>query len=301
MIRKSATLAVAAMLALSLCACGGGSAQPATDEQPAEGVATEQAETTEETDAVELEPEDEATPEEYDPMVDNIDLTLEGGSIRYVSFEQANEGLVDADGALVFVFEFTNEQSKPAQCQNFFRIQFFQNGVELKGDLSYSSAGGEQYDLIGAFFSEAMKGGTITFGRIVVPQDDSPITIMVEPNGAPVEDNYQMMEVALDGSSAGSDEAASSESAAAIDDIDAALQGTWSLGGEDSFTFDNGELTFHASGRTISGTYEIDTEESRIIGHLQASDGNVKASISYTFEDGELRLFNKNGDEFTRE
>ena len=98
--------------------------------------------------------------------------------------------LTSADNAYVFVFEFTNLRSEPAQAQNIFQIQFFQNSVEIRDSGSWSSNGGDQYDLVSAYFNEALQGGTITFGRIFVPANDSPVTIMVKRNALKMAQMY---------------------------------------------------------------------------------------------------------------
>lgn len=200
MFRKTTTMTIAALLSLALCACGsGGGAQ-----QSSGGAASEAAASTSSSEAPAATSSVSATSEssssqaaEYDPKVSSIDLTLDGGNIRYDHFEQANAELTEEEGALVFVFDFTNAKSTPAMCQSTFRIQFFQNGAELNGNTTYSSSGGEQYELVHASFNEAMKDGTVRFGKIVVPKDDSPVTVMVSPNGATLEDNYQTMEVPI--------------------------------------------------------------------------------------------------------
>lgn len=291
-------LGALAMPALALaCALALGGCGQAPSQEPAADTATNTAPV----EAPEPAPEPEKA--EYDPMVSSIDLTLDGGTIRYDHFEKANAELTDSENALVFVFDFTNAQTVPAQCQSVFRIQFFQNGSELSSDSSYSSEGEDQYELVGAFFNEAMKDGTVTFGRIVVPEDDSPITVMVSPNGVALADNYQTMEVnisdASESSSASSSETSTDVSA---DEINAALQGTWQIEGAETgyFTFDQWSLTVDSSAASMSGTYEIDADSSSIIGHLETSDGTVKVTIPYEYDGTSLKIFNNQGAEMTR-
>lgn len=291
MIKKTAATAITALLALTLCACGSsGGTQVASN-----GNASEEAASTSSSSS-------ETQTAEYDPMVDNIDLSLDGGSIRYDHFEKADAELTDADNALVFVFDFTNAQNTPAQCQSVFRIQFFQNGSELNGNHSYSSAGGDQYELVGAFFNDAMKGGTVTFGQIVVPSDDSPITIMVSPEGATLEDNYQTMEVAISGADGSDSSSVGALASTSTDEIDSALQGTWQTEGAEKglFTFEQGSLSVSGSGAIMSGSYEIDTDSMTVIGHLETSDGTVKIELPYEYDGSVLKVFNNRGAEMTR-
>lgn len=293
MARNAALLMVTALFALTLCACGSnGGTGSDSGSQDAQSVSSAS----------------ESQAAEYDPSVEAIDLSLEGGSIRYDHVEKANEGLTTEENAFVFVFEFTNKQSEPAQVQQVFRIQAFQNGAELTKNPSYSSAGGDQYELVGAFFGEAMKDGKVTFGKIVCPQDDSPITIMVGPNGAR-ENNYQTMEVPIDslGSEAGSktDAAEASTAGAAAgataEEVDAALQGTWAVGPQGMFTFDEGTLSVEGQGMTLVGTYEVDAASSQIVAHVETTDGSVKFSLPYEFDGSALKFYNSEGNEATKQ
>lgn len=266
MLKKLFLMAAAGAFSLTLCACGGSGAGGEGSSASTEGTQAE----------------------EYDPMVDSIDLSLEKGEVRFVRAEKANAELTDSSSALVFVFEFTNKQSAPAQVQSVFQFQFFQNGAELSDNLSYSSTGGEQYELVSSFFDDAMKDGTVTFGRLVEPEDDSPVTIMVNPNGAPLEDNYQTMEfdiADLDGSPV---ETAS----ASPEQINAMLQGSWSVEGSGTFTFDRGIVTVDAPGAAMAGTYEVDTASSTIVGNLETADGTVRITIPYEYDGTVLKVFN---------
>lgn len=177
MLKKALCVTASALLALSLYACGAsGGNQGAPNSGAAEGAQAQ---------------------EELQYYVDHpIDYTLDGGNVRFNHVEKANAQLTSEDNVLLFVFDFTNAMSDPAEFQRVFRVQYFQNGTELTNNLPYSTAGGEQYDLVQAFFNSAMKGGTVTFAQIVAPKDDSPITVMIRPNGGFYsQDEYKMMEV----------------------------------------------------------------------------------------------------------
>lgn len=233
--------------------------------------------------------------QDYDPMVETIDFTNEKGSLKYVGFEKANSELTDYDNALLFIFEFTNHQTKPSQCQNVFWIQFFQNGKELTNNASYSGKGGSHYELVSNYFSEALKDGTVRFARIVIPEDDSVITISAEIQGSANQNDYQMMEVDISGSGS------SSSSSVSSNDIDDLLYGEWTLDGSDgSFFFDHGDVTLTSGSQILSGTYEISTEESAVKCVFKASDGNVKATIPFTYENGTLKVYNNKNQEMTK-
>ena len=281
---------VSAMV-LSMCACGGDSS--AGDAKTSTVESTENAGETVETTVEET----EESSEEYDPMVDSIDFALENGAIKYVGIEKASEKLTDAENALIFKFEFTNYQAKPSQAQTVFAIKYYQNGAELSERASWSSNGGEQYTLINDFYSEALKDGTVTFGQIVVPKDSSPVTVMVRRNGGSGSDNdYQMMEVDI------ADLGSEKEAAADVsgEELQKALQGTWALS-NGSFSFDNGNVTCLSAGNILSGTYEINRQESVIDAVFDSSDSKVTIHLPYTYTDGVMTVFNNRGEVLEKE
>lgn len=186
MLKKALGITISALLALSLCACGGDRASQASS---GSGASQETASTAELKYSV-----DKA-----------IDYTIEGGSIRFDHIERAGDDLTDADDVLLFVYDFTNAQDKPSQAQGVFWIQYFQNGVELKNNLSYYT-NANQHDLVQSAYSDALKGGTVTFAQIVQPKDDSPITVMVSPNPRSGNEEYPSMVVTFDNEGAVEDE-----------------------------------------------------------------------------------------------
>lgn len=245
--------------------------------------------------------ESEAPAEEDDPYVDVIDYELDDGTLKYVRFEKAVPGLVEEENAYVFVFEYTNHKTDPSQAQNTFAVKFFQNGVELESSSSYSSKGGDQYELARSFFKEALKGGTVTFGKIVLPLDDSPVTVLVRRNGGGKDERYQMMEVSLTAEPAAEGSSENDAEELSAEQIDALLQGTWTLQGANEFTFENGKLSIVSSGKTIGGTYQVNTETKQIDGDLIGTDGIVHSHIDYKLENGALVLYNKTGEAFVKQ
>ena len=232
-----------------------------------------------------------------DSNVESINLECADGILKFVRLEKANAMLTSADNAYVFVFEFTNLRSEPAQAQNIFQIQFFQNSVEIRDSGSWSSNGGDQYELVSAYFNEALQGGTITFGRIFVPADDSPVTIMVKRNGGDADAPYQMMTVALSDVSdgGGADEALSAE------EVEALLQGTWVLQNVNYFTFDNGTISVVSNGSTLNGTYTVNVQDATVDATIAGTDGNVKIHLPYTVTDDALGLFNNSGEALVKQ
>ena len=84
--------------------------------------------------------------------------------------------------------------------------------------------------------------------------------------------------------------------------VDALLQGKWvyeSNGG--AFTFTNGSLVLVANGATLEGTYTINTDMQSVDIVLKGSDADVKASLPYIYGDGQLKLFNNQGEEYVHE
>jgi len=86
------------------------------------------------------------------------------------------------------------------------------------------------------------------------------------------------------------------------EEIEAALQGTWSLpDGSGSFTFNAGAIAALTQGQVFAGTYTIQTAENEITGEFSATDGDVTVQLPYKFEDGTLHVFNNRGVEFVKE
>ena len=187
MLGKSARIAAATVLALSLCACSVN-----VESKPSSGAqaSSESAQSSEAGQAKESE-------KKSDSKVDKIDLSIKNGSIRYNRVERATAELTEAENALVFVFDFTGGSDDPIWPRSAFIIEFYQNGVQLTDNPTYFSGGGEQYELVHAASSGVMKGGNVAFGQIVVPKDNSPITVVVKGNGT-MEKDQQMMEVPID-------------------------------------------------------------------------------------------------------
>lgn len=258
---------LAAALCVSLAACG--------STEPAEDTAGETAtETTNE--------------------VDTIHYETEKGTIVYTGYEfadwalvEGNQGLTQNDKVLILKFDFTNKQANPAQVQSAFQIQAFQNGTEINENLSWSSSGA-QYDLISDYFSDVLKDGTVSFGRMFPLEDNSPVTIMVSDKDGD-ENAYQMMTIELDQDTI---------TAASVTEtqVETLLQGTWNLtssaGGSGSFTFDQGNLTVVGNGSQMNGTYSVDLEGQKIAATLQATDGSVSIELPFQCDGSTLQLFN---------
>lgn len=300
------SLGLVLLLSLSLLACGK-SAQGESSTDPQEAMLTEG---TQDTSEAEQDSQSTTEAQEADPYVTSIDLTTQAGNIKYVKFEPAAEGLITPysgsdqsfEFAYVFSFAFKNYVAKPSQCQEAFQIQFFQNGVELEGNYPYSSKGGKQYELVGAYFNSAMKDGTVTFGKIVVGTDDSPITIMVSEKGN--SDNYQMQEVSLTGNVDKEEADAKTDTPAVSEaEIDQALQGVWDLSGQGTFSFLDGEFSLfvNANNQTLSGTYSVNIDESKVDATVSASDGNVIIHFPFTYKDGVLTLKNNQGEDLVKQ
>ena len=195
--KKALSIILSLVLLLSLTACGN-STTPASSQESTSAESSETSSAAEATPEPTPEPTEEPTPEPYNPLVDSIDITGEKGRLTFLGFELANEGLINEDNALVFKFEFTNFQEMPSQVQSAFWIKFYQNGVELRDSYNYYPDSGNQYDLVSARFDNVMKDGTLTYAEIVLPKDDSPITIYVtDMEKQNQDDGYQMMEVTI--------------------------------------------------------------------------------------------------------
>ena len=80
------------------------------------------------------------------------------------------------------------------------------------------------------------------------------------------------------------------------EEIDEQLQGEWVLNaGQGSvFSFDDGVMTVESDGMTLTGTYDINTEDSTINGHFKTNDGQIaNVHLPYKIDDsGNLILMN---------
>lgn len=283
------------VITVSLCACGAGTAT--TNDS---GVAT----VTESSTETDVNGDAKVTDEENDV----IDFTLDEGNVKFVEFVKADPKLTEEDNALVFVFDFTNYQDRPSSVQNSFWIRFFQNGAELNGSVSYSGEAKEQYDLLQSYFNEALKGGTVTFGKLVYPKDNSPITVMVEKQGS--KDDYQMMEVDISapsseiknsGPTAETQDVKETEATPEIsaEEVDEALSGTWEIQ-NGRFLFSQGNVIVYTADAALAGTYEINVEDSSVVATIKASDGDVAITLPFEYNNGVLTLWNNRGVELTK-
>ncbi len=304
--KKIMSVSLVLLLSLSLFACSKSTPEE-KNAGPQDTMLTESAQNVTEADKETQAP---TQAQEADPYVTSIDLTTQAGNLKYVKFEPAAEGLITPysgseqsfEFSYVFSFAFKNFNAKPSQCQDAFQIQFFQNGVELDDNYPYSSKGGKQYELVGAYFNNAMKDGTVTFGKIVVGTDDSPITIMVSEKGN--NDNYQMQEVSLTDNVDKQETDAKTDSPAVSEEkIDEALQGVWNLSGQGTFTFLDGDfsLFINEANQTLSGTYSVNLDDSKVDATVSASDGQVNIHFPFTYENGVLTLKNNQGEALVKQ
>ena len=266
-----ATVLILAMI-FAFSACGGGSGSSDTqDDGSAEGTNAEL-------------------------MGESTDLiSCDAGEIKFVGFQKADPKLIDEENAYVFVYEYTNHQDDPSACQSTFWIQYFQNNTEITANnITYYTDAKEQYDLLQAAFNEALKDGTVRFGQIVLPKDDSPVTVMAKEQSN--QDHYEMIEVNLsDGTVTGSGSKGSSSADA---DVEALIQGDWVLQEVNTFHFENGTVSLSQNGEEmLSGEYTINYDTSEIDGVFHASDKDTKIHLPFEVKDGTLHIFNNNGEE----
>lgn len=267
--KKFLCLLLAGLMAMSFAGCG---ASKTTDTKDA--VQTEQKEA-----------------EQTSPEI----LDTENGTLRCLSVEKANPALSKESNVYIVKFEFTNKQINPAECQDLFEINCFQNKVEVDELSNYYSDGGEHYELLGNYFKEALTDGTITFARGFILTDSTPITIsMKDKKNSEVTATVTLN---LD-SNAASDETAG-DAAISVEQIVTDLQGTWVYGDNpNGFVFEGDHLTV---GGQMESTYTVNTETSEIEATFNASNGQVSISIPYKYENGTLQVFNNNGEQLTKE
>lgn len=146
-------------------------------------------------------------------MGESVELIAsDEGKLTFIGFEKADPKLTDEEGAYVFVYEYTNYKDDPSAYESSFWIQYFQNGSEFDRVSTWHSDAQEQYDLLNAAFNEAMKDGTVRFGQVIAPKDDSTVTVMAKEQFN--QDHYETIEVDLNGA-VSKDADDSSDSAAA--------------------------------------------------------------------------------------
>lgn len=221
-------------------------------------------------------------------------MSIDEAEIKYAGIQKADPELTEADNAYLVIFDFTNHSDDAAEVQNYFEIKYFQNGSELSSSVSYSSAAKEQYDLCRAFFSDALKDGTVRFGKIAPETDGSPLTIMVTERKNP--DNKVMAEVSLSDGAASNSSSGESDGDVSVSDIDSMLQGDWSLPENGMFHFENGETYITNGTDTYSGEYTINTDTSEIECILHADDSDLKVRLPYELKDGSLIVYNNRGE-----
>lgn len=236
--------------------------------------------------------------------MDTINYETDKGIISYTGYEFAewdlienNQGLAEDDQVLILKFDFTNKQAKPAQVQSAFDIQAFQNGVEIKGSLSWSS-GGSQYSLISNYFSDVLKDGTVSFGSMFPLEDSSPVTIMVSEKDGD-ENAYQMMTIDIE-----QDDTAGASSITEAQ-VEKMLQGSWvinsSAGGSGTFTFNQGSVSVSGDGNQMDGTYIIDIDGQKITATFAVTNGNVKIELPFEVDENSLMLFNTEGENLIKQ
>lgn len=299
--REATRLAAAALLAVSLCACGssGGDAQQATDAQPAE----EAPAAAEEASKPELQSQD---------------------------FE--NVVLVDNDAVTITLEKFYQESSNWARSSGTFEPMTADKvAIKIKDKTEYGTLVNTTAYLDDEKLFCAQSGGnSIDAGKAVnisytIGKDTQPdwtpldsfddlynvfldFKIMRKNADGVLQSDSDEIEVnlgkAINGELAPDSEDNDSKNASnvSVEDVDAALQGSWTLDGKSTFTFDNGTAYMDTNTERggLGGTYEIDLASSYIKGQLQATDGSVDYGIRFTFDGQTLKLINSEGVELTK-
>ena len=166
-----------------------GTGQEAED---AEESVTEEAAAEEETEAG-----TEAVTEEADPYAP-LYFELDTGILAYNSYEYAPAGMVqntDVDPSRVIIlnFDYTNKENQPKEFQQDFWITAYQNGKELSSSVSYNPEAAP--DSVGNVYSTVLKDSTVTFGKMFLLEDSSPITIIANHNGGSEYSDPMILEI----------------------------------------------------------------------------------------------------------
>ena len=85
--------------------------------------------------------------------------------------------------------------------------------------------------------------------------------------------------------------------------VDEALQGVWNLSGQGTFTFLDGDfsLFINEANQTLSGTYSVNLDDSKVDATVSASDGQVNIHFPFTYENGVLTLKNNQGEALVKQ
>lgn len=225
-------------------------------------------------------------------------LDTENGTLKFIGMEKTNDKILTekTPNVWIFKYEFTNKTSEPKECQNLFEIKCFQNNVETSDvESSYSSEGGEQYDLISNYFLETLKGGTITFGRFVQLTDESPVTIYLSEKKS---ENSVSFTVDVKEETTNTPEG----NIVSADKVSKDLLGEWKAApgkGNGTLTFTESTVTMVGDNNlTITGTYEIKAEESYVYAEFTSSDNKlVKVKFHYKYENDKLIILNDAGED----
>ena len=255
--KKWISTMLAAIMALSLCACGEEKAASSEAASAASAAASAAVSEQEETLSVTETEEDSAEAEEIEAMdsaenalIDGleeaeepekpenatIDLFSEDGTgeLKYAGWEYLPDGVMTDENyadakILVVLMDYTNTSDDPKQQQDDFWYRAYQNGVEL--DSSFGSYNPDLYEPLSDYFKKVMMGGTVTAGKYFLLEDDSPVTIIANEQGN--SDNKQSMTISLtdDGETDALGELADNTNA------DSGLYGTWAVTSIDTGTY----------------------------------------------------------------
>ncbi|MCR5161513.1 MAG: hypothetical protein K6C06_07060, partial [Lachnospiraceae bacterium] len=81
------------------------------------------------------------------------------------------------------------------------------------------------------------------------------------------------------------------------EEIDAALQGSWTLMEVNQFVFTDDTVVIKKNGEVVlTGTYSVNTDEEEIKCGFVSSNGTVGVGLPYTTEDGVLAIYNDGGE-----
>ena len=248
-------------------------------------------------------------------------IETETAKLSFVGSRMLDESLPAGDSVgrdyVLVLYTYENYTTEPKSPQQDFWPRVYQNGVELSELSSRNANGSEDAKMVEAFFKTVIKGGVLEFGKAYELTDDSPLTVILSENGAsevePVAIEANIGEDVSAAAAEGTSEEAPAETETedtagsaeefTVDQLKAALDGTWKHSSGDGFLFNNGEASLLEQGNPkTTGTYSFDTEKKNLDITLQSSDGqNVSVHLPYTTDNGVLTVFNNKGEALVKD
>ena len=188
--KKVISLFLALVLCLSLCACGNTKDENASEsvsQETSQEIIKEESEETSQENSQEViteeseEISEEVESEESTPVVtDHFDT--ETFSLVCTGAEKAHPGLNDygEENLWIIKFDFINKTAEHTEVQDYCRVTFYQNNIEVDPIPGVYSSGEDHYTLCTNYWKNCFNGSCLSVARAIEFADASPVTIFME-------------------------------------------------------------------------------------------------------------------------